>query len=162
MQRPAIIAAAVLTALATGGVLAVSGGAQAPTGRTIQLVEKPYTEKFIDVKPRARREFDASAGDAFVFSARLLDSANNRAGTLYARCDFIKGGRRFGGVCTGVFALGDGDLLLSARLSEADTVTGAIVGGTGAYANARGTFTSVDRPGEAGGDPSDDTITLLP
>jgi hypothetical protein len=46
-------------------------------------------------------------------------------------------------------------------VATSGNVTGAIVGGTGAYAGARGTFTSVDRPG---GDnaPSDDTITLLP
>jgi hypothetical protein len=64
-------------------------------------------------------------------------------------------------VCTGVYALSEGELHLQARLAEAD-VHGSVVGGTGAYAGARGTFRSVDRPGEAGGDPSDDTITLLP
>jgi len=44
---------------------------------------------------------------------------------------------------------------------EGDTA-GSVVGGTRAYAGARGTFTSKDRPGEAAGDPSDDTLTLLP
>ena len=51
---------------------------------------------------------------------------------------------------------------MSARLSADDETAGAVVGGTGAYVGARGTFSSVDRPGEAGGDPSDETITLLP
>ena len=37
------------------------------------------------------------------------------------------------------------------------TTTGAVTGGTGAYANARGTFTSVE--GRSG---STDTITLVP
>jgi len=50
----------------------------------------------------------------------------------------------------------------SARLSADDTTSGVVVGGSGAYLGARGTFTSVDRPGEANGDPSDDTIKLLP
>ena len=162
MQRTAIIAGSVVAALATGGVLAVNGGAQAPTGQTIQLVEKGGSEKFVDVPPRARREFDASTGDTFLFSSGLFDGANKRAGKLDVRCDFTKGGRKPRGICDGVFALADGDLFITARLTTSDTVTGAVIGGTGAYTGARGTFTSVDRPGEKGGDPSDDTITLLP
>ena len=52
-----------------------------------------------------------------------------------------------------------GTLVLQAMNSPGvATTTGAITGGTGAYANARGTFTSVeDRKGN-----SADTITLVP
>ncbi len=155
------MAGALVAALATGGVLAVSGGAEAPAGQTIAVVEKGGTEKFVDVAPRAKREFDPSSGDAFLFSSPLYNAANKRVGTLDVRCDFTKGGRTGRGICAGVFDLAGGDLLLSARLTISGSVTGAIVGGTGDYAGARGTFTSVDRPG---GDnaPSDDTITLLP
>jgi len=64
--------------------------------------------------------------------------------------------------CTGIYDLPDGEIHLSARLSADDTTSGVVVGGSGAYLGARGTFTSVDRPGEANGDPSDDTIKLLP
>jgi hypothetical protein len=49
-----------------------------------------------------------------------------------------------------------------ARLTPDDKVDGAVGGGNGAYGGARGTFTSIDRPGEKNGDPSDDTIVLLP
>jgi len=45
---------------------------------------------------------------------------------------------------------------------EGQSDTGSVTGGTGAYAGAHGTLTSTDRGGTAGGDPSDDTITLLP
>jgi hypothetical protein len=61
----------------------------------------------------------------------------------------------------GVYALADGAIFLAARLTPADDVAGPIVGGTRAFAGARGTFTSKARPREAGGDPSDETITLL-
>ena len=161
MQRSTILAGSVVAALATAGVLAVSGGAEAPSGQTIQVVERGGSEKFVDVAPRARGGFNVSAGDAFLFSSPLFNGANKRVGTLDARCTFTRGGKQARGICEGVFALADGDLLLSARLSVSGSVKGAIVGGTGAYAGARGTFTSVDRPG---GDnaPSDDTITLLP
>jgi hypothetical protein len=161
VRRTTIIAGSAVAALAAAGVLAVSGGAEAPTGQTIQVVEKGGIEKFVDTAPRAKRAFDVSAGDAFLFSSPLFNAANKRVGTLDARCDFTKGGKTARGICEGVFDLADGDLLLSARVATSGNVTGAIVGGTGAYAGARGTFTSVDRPG---GDnaPSDDTITLLP
>ena len=161
MRRTTIMAGSAVAALVAAGALAVSGGAEAPAGQTIQVVEKGGTEKFVDVAPRAKRGFDASAGDAFLFSSPLFDAANKRVGTLDVRCDFTKGGRAGRGICDGVFALAGGDILISARLTTSGSVKGAVVGGTGAYAGARGTFTSVDRPG---GDnaPSDDTITLLP
>lgn len=161
MRRTTIMAGAAVAALVAAGVLAVSGGAEAPAGQTIKVVEKGGTEKFVDVAPRAKRGFDASAGDAFLFSSPLFDAANKRVGTLDVRCDFSKGGRAARGICDGVFDLAGGDVLISTRLTTSGSVSGAVVGGTGAYAGARGTFTSVDRPG---GDnaPSDDTITLLP
>lgn len=161
MRRTAIIAGSAVAALATAGVLAVSGGAQAPPGQTIQLVERGGTEKFVDVAPRSNRA--PSAGDAFLFSTPLFSSANQRSGTLDAKCAFTKGGARTArGVCEGVYALPDGDLYAVAKLSDSSTTTGAITGGTRAYAGARGTFQSVDLPGEKGGDPSNTTITLLP
>jgi hypothetical protein len=161
LRRRTIIAGSTVTAVAAAGLLAVSGGAEAPSGQTIQVVEKGGSEKFRDTPPRAKREFDVSAGDAFLFSSPLYSAANKRVGTLDVRCDFSRGGRSARGICAGVFDLAEGDLLLSTRLTTSGKVTGAIVGGTEAYAGARGTFTSVDRPG---GDnaPSDDTITLLP
>jgi hypothetical protein len=160
LRRTPIIAGSVLAAVAAAGALAVTGSAEAPSGQTIKVVEKGGTEKFVDVAPKAKG-FAPGAGDAFLFSSPLLDAANKRVGKLDVRCDFTTGGRTARGICQGVFSLPGGDLLLAARLSTASSVKGAIVGGTGAYAGARGTFTSVDRPG---GDnaPSDDTITLLP
>jgi hypothetical protein len=152
-------AAAVLTAT---GLLAVNGGAQQPTGRTIELVSKNGQFKFVDVPPKASSPDDARPGDQFVISAVLTDRAGKRAGRFDAQCTMTRGGRNLSGICDGAYALADGVMFLAARLTPADDVTGAVVGGTGAYAGARGTFTSKDRPGEAGGDPSDETINLLP
>ena len=159
MRRIPIIAAAVVATLATGGILAVSGGAQAPTGQTIKFSEKTISETFVDAPPRARGE-NAGAGDTFLFSNQLRSAANKRIGTLDAKCSFTRGGRTARGVCEGVFALPDGDLYASARLSTANDTTGAITGGTRGYVGARGTFTTVDPPNENAD--SQTTITLLP
>ena len=71
-----------------------------------------------------------------------------------------------GGVGHAVDALTDGEIHVMIRFStseqEGQRAVRPVIGGTGAYAAARGTLTSVDRRGTAGGDPSDETITLLP
>ncbi len=162
MRRTAVLAGSVAIALATGGVLAVTGGAEAPSGTTLQYVTKGGVFKFVDAPPKAKGEEDASSGDSFLISSGVYSTSNKRVGSLDAHCSFTRGGRRLRGVCTGIYDLPDGEIHLSARLSAEDTTAGAVVGGTGAYVGARGTFKSVDRPGEAGGDPSDETITLLP
>ncbi len=162
MQRTAIIAGSVVAALATGGVLAVSGGAQTPGGQTINLVTKNCSFKFVDTPPRGRgRNAPPGAGDSFSLSCRAETSAGQRIGNLDATCDITRGTRQFRGVCTGIYQLSGGQIhaIASPEESGAD---GSVVGGTGIYAGARGTFKSVDRPGEKNGDPSDDTITLLP
>jgi hypothetical protein len=54
--------------------------------------------------------------------------------------------------CTAVFALRDGDLMAATNTSPgAATTTGAVVGGTGAYAGASGVLVSTK---------GNDTITL--
>jgi hypothetical protein len=162
MRRTVVVAGSVAAALAAAGVLAVSGGAEAPSGQTLQYVSKGGTFKFVDAPPKARSEEDDSSGDQFLISSGVYTTANKRVGNIDARCTFTRGGRNLRGVCDAIYDLPDGDLHLMARLTPNDTVDGAVVGGNGAYAGARGTFKSVDRPGEKGGDPSDDTITLLP
>ena len=161
MRRTAVIAVAAVAVVAMGTFLASTGGAQGPGGQTIKLVTKNASFKFIDHRPRARREEDASAGDQFLLSAAAF-RAGNRVGRLNAQCTFTRGGRNASGICSGVYALRGGDIYLTVRLRPTDTIRGAVVGGTGDYVGARGTFKSVDRKGEKGGDPSDESITLLP
>ncbi len=164
MQRTTIIAGALVGALATGGVLAVSGGAQAPGAQTIKLVTKNFQFKAIDVAPRERSRQSTGRGDSFVISAVVTDDAGARKGSFDVTCTATRGGRNGRAVCQGGYSLKEGALYLTTVFKNSDegNANGAIVGGTRAYAGARGTFLSVDRPGEKGGDPSDDTVTLLP
>jgi hypothetical protein len=164
MHRTAIIAGSVVAALATGGVLAVSGGAQSPTGQTIKLVTKNCKFNFIDVPPKGKsRSAPPGSGDSAVFSCPAFDEAGARAGTLEATSTFTKGGKAARAVATGVYDLANGNIYASVLFSiQGSTTTGVITGGDGAYVGARGTIKTFDRPGEKGGDPSDDTLTLLP
>jgi hypothetical protein len=167
MRRKAVIViTSLVAALATGAILTVSGGAQSPGGRTVELVTKNFRFKAVDNPPRSSsRNAPPGTGDTFVISALVTDRAGARLGDFHATCSVTRGGRRAVGVCEGIYALTDGEIHLLARLdlsSDSGDTDGSVVGGTRAYAGARGTFASRDRPGESGGDPSDDTLTLLP
>ena len=164
MNRTLIAAGSVVAVLATGGVLAVSGGAQAPGGQTIRLITKNYVAKMIDTPPR-RGEGSFGSGDRFVSSAYVVNAAGRKRGTFDADCAVTRGGfGRF--VCDGVYVLSEGHIFVQMRFSfvtlEKQAATeGAVVGGTRAYAGARGTFTTLARPDDED-DAADDVITLLP
>jgi hypothetical protein len=163
MKRTTVLATAVAGALATAGVLAVSGGAaQAPSPTTINLVSKNCRYKIVDNAPKITRRGGPGPGDGFGIACRVENAAGALQGTLDATGTITRGGKSFTGPAEGIYKLGDGEIYLMARLNSSNDTSGVVVGGTGAYTGARGTFTSVDRPGTAGGDPSDDTITLLP
>ncbi len=165
MRRTAVITTSAAAALAAAGILAVSGGAQQPGGRTIELVSKNCTFKLLDNPPLATQARPTtSIGDTYALRCTVTDRDGERLGNVDAACTTTKGGRRDVAVCQGAYQLENGELYLQTRMPERDIAEthGAIVGGFGDYAGARGTFTSVDRAGERNGDPSDDTITLLP
>lgn len=160
-----IIAGAVIVALAGGGIFALAGQAHPNATSTIKLVTKNCSHKLIDVPPRLRgRNSPLGAGDGTAGSCTVLDTAGRRAGVFDVACLFPKDtGRGGASLCAGAYALAGGDIHVVARV-KSESVTGAVVGGTGGYVGARGIFTSVERPGdqERNGSPKDDTITLLP
>jgi hypothetical protein len=158
-----VVVAAGVCAAALGGILAASGGAQVTGEQTIKLVEKNCAYKFTDVAPRqSSRNAPPGSGDSFTINCGEFTAQNARTGTLDARCTATKGGSHVRGVCDGVFDLADGHLYVAASLTPSSTTTGVVTGGDRAYAGARGTFTSVDRPSKSGDAPADNTITLIP
>lgn len=164
MQRAAVVFGAVVAALAAGGVMAVSGGAQDPAGQTINLVTKNFEQKVIDAPPLERNPESIGRGDRFVLEADVVDAAGTRRGNFDVVCTATRGGSKGRLVCEGAYSLKEGAVYVTTVFRNTGTgdVSGAVIGGTRAYAGARGTFTTIDRPGDRGGDPSDDTITLLP
>jgi len=120
--------------------------------RTLRVVSTPPDLKTVDLPPRGK-----SPGDLYTFSSVLLDRTRRRPiGVLRGTQTSIRleGGRELvQGILT--FRLGRGNDILVGGLSEFPTSgTGLIVGrpyvrsilgGTGAYADARGTLTSTRR-----------------
>jgi hypothetical protein len=166
MRSRSLIAATSGAVLVTAAVLVGSGSAQAPGPRTLTFIEgqRGSTFKFVDNPPRSRgrteRTTTISMGDVFVFTNRLINGAGQRSGVFYATCVAARGGRldRTFVLCHGVAKLHDGDIAVEVATGFGDVVTGSVVGGTGAYNGARGTFTSRGAEGR----PTVETFELLP
>ena len=149
-----------LGALAAAALIGPGASAQSPAGRTINLTELEKGSTFKHVRNTKTKSSRAnSLGDVIVFTNPLADASGQVVGKLHANCATTVGARNFlksSMTCSGVLVLRDGTLSFQAAFKvSASTVTGAVTGGTGAYANARGTFVSKEARGG-----SQDTITL--
>jgi hypothetical protein len=159
--RTAAVLAVLLGLLAATLVLRSSASAQDPGTRTLTLLETERGGTFAHIrntKGASRRS--NLAGDVIVFTNPIVDAAGKRIGRTSVSCVTTTGSRNFTKsalTCHGVSELRDGSLMMQAITSPTQPVTsGAVTGGTGAYANARGVFTSSE--GESG---SQTTITLV-
>jgi hypothetical protein len=164
--RPAPLLTIVALAVLAVALFVIAGPpsseAQAPTTRTITVKEldKGSTFKHVaNTKSTSQRAL--AMGDLIVFTNPLADAAGQRVGKLFATCTTTVGNKSFLKAtltCTGVMTLRDGTLSVVVNTSPGtSTTTGAVVGGTGAYAGARGVLVSKS----LSNDDSDDTITLI-
>jgi hypothetical protein len=151
-----------LPAVAAAAVLGSVAAAQGPGGGTLTLTELERGSTFKHIRntkttlPRSNAQ-----GDLIVFTNPLADASGQVVGKIHVDCVTTTGNRNFLKsvlTCTGVMVLRDGTLTLQATVGPAiPTTTGAVTGGTGAYANARGVFVSKET-----GRTSVDTITFAP
>lgn len=154
-----------LPALALPGialaVLVGPGASAQDTGtRIVSLKELDKGSKFRHVRnTKGAPSTSNMQGDVIAFINPLVDPAGQSVGTLHVSCVTTVGARDFMKSainCSGALVLRDGMMTLQTVVTFSDTTTGAITGGTGAYANARGTFVSKQVSGG-----SQDTITLV-
>jgi hypothetical protein len=171
MRRTAAVAAlagvgAVIgaAAISTAGS---SGQAPAPvafTKQTFTVQERDTNDfAFIDNAPKTKVGRNGprrlSPGDQIAFHNRIVENGKT-VGGLYAHC-MILTGRTFGtavGDCTGAFKLPAGVLFVGvggSRIFAGPSITGAVTGGTRAYAGATGTFVSPQK------DNTTDTFTIF-
>jgi hypothetical protein len=95
-------------------------------------------------------------GSGFALSIPLEDDSGSTAGTLYAVCIATQesSGENLMGTCTGTADLSAGALALNVGGEIGESVTGSIIGGTGDYDGATGSFES------SGGNHATDTFTF--
>jgi hypothetical protein len=158
--RTAAALAVLLGLLAALLVLRSSASAQDPSTRTLTLRETERGATFAHIRnTKGASQRSNRAGDVIVFTNPIVDAAGKRIGKTSVSCVTTTGARNFmksATTCHGVSELRDGSLMMQAIVAPDGPTTGAVTGGTGAYANARGVFTS--RDGESG---SQTTITLV-
>jgi hypothetical protein len=148
MLKPVVIMGS-LAALAAAGTAA----AQTPTPQTLTLIEtaRGGTTNVVDRPPLSRQggtERRLSKDDTLVITNPLRDTSGRRAGRLRASCAVTKAGGfdSAAGDCLGVFGLKAGRIYVTVPMNlAATTTTGTVLGGTGAFAGVRGTWTSVQR-----------------
>lgn len=151
-----------LPALFAVAALAAPAAAHADTTLTFKEVDKGSTFHFIDNPPKAtKRSHRPSAGDEFVITTPLADASGKHIGRLQAQCTVTKPGKTdstTASICFGVFSFANGTLDAMVAQTNLNSVTtkGGIIGGTGAYAGARGSF--VSKQTKTG---SNDTVDLL-
>ena len=155
------LVAAVAAIAVAAPVLAQSNGGQTITFREL---DKGSRFDYLDNPPRnsEHKRPVFSVGDQFVLGNPLADDSGP-IGELRATCtltkkapatDNVNPGHPF---CTGAFVLKSGTLFVETTDAGGKTTTGAVVGGTGAYVGARGTFASTSTKSGA-----NDVVNLLP
>jgi hypothetical protein len=139
-----VFALAALTATCVAAVFAVAAAAApaAESGRVIRFIEvdNERADRFVDADHNNR----ASLGDSFAGSLKLYAWAEGggrgkRIGHAEILCTFASANSAF---CQGAFFLPGGRIEGQGYTKLAGTVKVVVTGGTGAYAGARGTFTS--------------------
>jgi hypothetical protein len=124
-------------------------------GGTTDVVDHPPKS------PKGGAERRLSKDDTLVITNPLRDTSNRPIGRVRATCAITKAGGfdKAAADCLGVFEMKAGKLYVTLPLEFASTTAnGTVLGGTGAYAGLRGTWTSVQhRDGSA-----TDTFTLAP
>jgi hypothetical protein len=146
-------------------LLGVFTGTAAAATQTITFREvvKGSTFSFIDNAPKSKFENGSpekiSAGDQVVATSPLV-SHGTQIGRERLNCVATTTSKSFEGahfMCGGVLGFSKGTLVISVMIGGAGPeVEGAVTGGTGVYANARGTFVVVE-----GKDGSAVTVTLV-
>jgi hypothetical protein len=165
VSRLALLATVAAITAVVFAVVTAGGSAQQPGEQTLVLKEinKGGAFGYVDNPPKARggnpENPRVSAGDLFTFSTFLHNAQKHRVGRIEGTCIAVRPGRTFAHArfdCHAVVTLKNGTLTISANVKfRRSFVKGSIDGGTGAYRQARGWFTSK-------GDPSTDRFHVLP
>ena len=162
MFRPALLAVTLAIAACTSAGIAFAAdspteqhpGARAsapPTG-SLQIVLRQQPFHFADLPPKRSGDGPPSPGDASIITYRVFDASGaKRLGRAQFVCTAVDR-RGEHEQCSGTIALPDGQI---ATQGDADNV--AVVGGSSAYAGARGTATGEDHP-----DSVDVTVHFIP
>jgi hypothetical protein len=170
MTNPVIAAASAVALLAVLVAGCGGGGGAALTKQTLTFTERQNDNSgsFVDNPPKSSATGDEpklSPSDQLTFTADMLDRSGKDVGDLDASCTVTATATGSfddsHAQCVGTADIPGGSLTLAVggKAFGAGTTRGAVVGGTGDYAGATGSFTSSDENGTD--KPSQDTFRLF-
>ncbi len=145
----AIAMSAIAAAMVLAGCTDETTGSQ----ETLNFTESDKESNFTPIGDTT--ENSTPPGSGFALSIPLQDSSKNTVGELNAVCIATQPGQRLNGTCTGTADVPDGQLAINVGGEVGGDVSGAIVGGTGKYEGATGTFTS-----KSSGEGSEDAFNI--
>ncbi len=162
--KPTSLIAGAAVALSAAVAVPALTSAQSPTARTITVNLKAQNVAMDDVAPKSKRgpAGGVSLGDRLITRQSMFDpGSKKRIGTLHTDCTGVGPTKRFPSVtllCKVSYTFFDGQIVAAGTFKlDDDNAEIPIVGGTGAYAGARGSFKSA-KP--AKGFDSTDVITI--
>jgi len=148
IPRKVAVAAAVASVAAIATPLIAHAGVEGGQTLTFKELDRGSRFDYIDNAPKDRPHAKPrfSVGDEIVIGNPLKDDKGS-AGELRATCTATKpalaNDTGFGDArpfCTGAFVLRDGTAFIETVDAGGKVTKGAVVGGTGAYLGAHGTF----------------------
>ncbi|MCA1701553.1 MAG: hypothetical protein LC790_22740 [Actinobacteria bacterium] len=147
MQVRTVVAAGIALVMAVG----LSACKKGLEEKTLTFTEKESNNfGFLDNPPKAKLGKEGpdklTDGDVISFSSDMVDASGKDVGDLDATCITTRKGRfdQASASCQGTFTLPKGQLFatVGGKAFGSETTTGAIIGGTGDYEGATGSFTS--------------------
>lgn len=142
-------ALAIAAVLATAAIAIASSRPELTAPRTVHVESVGGHVAILQLNPQKRTLF----GDQFVISAPLFNAAGTeRRGHLHGVCTFMdKAG--VASDCAITLFLHQGEVLVRGLVdfNTANHTTGAVLGGSGMYRNARGQVTFVNSTGDTEG-----------
>jgi hypothetical protein len=132
----------VLAAAAVAALLVSAAAPAAGSGRVIRFIEVDNERAgvFTDADRNNRPSFgDSFAGSLVLYAWAEEGGRGKRIGHAKTMCSFLGGNGAF---CQGTFFLPGGTIEGQSYIKMTNKITVAVVGGTGVYGGARGTFTS--------------------
>ena len=139
-------AAIAMSAVAAAVVLAGCTDETQGDTKTLSYTEPPENQQqFAPIGQVSGRQ-GPEPGNGFALGIPLEDSSGKAVGELNATCIITQAqGKSEKAQCNGTADLPDGQLVIDVGGSLPRNITGAVVGGTGDYTGATGTFESKDQ-----------------
>jgi hypothetical protein len=144
--HPRLVAGALALLAAAAGIAAAATAGRAQTAGATYVITPVGKERlaFSDASPKGFRHNRFSLGDQLFITTKVTRDgavAGTAQATITVSDPHPLEGDRAHGVVSAVYHLADGDIYTvgTYRFADSGAGRGAIVGGTGAYAGARGT-----------------------